>query len=360
MQRFLGGRILGALVSLLAVAIITLFYSRVLHVNQTTVALSFLLAILAVSAGRGMVVSAFMPVLATVAFNYFFLPPIGTLTIADPQNWVALFAFLVTSITGSQFSTRIRNEALEANQRRREVERLYRFSRQLLGEGNVIQLMNAIPDYIVECFEAGAAELFLPQKDKFYRSGFGASHLDEEKMKTAFLRDEMTLDGEHAEYFIPVRLGVRPIASLGISGAPLSKQSVEAIGSMVAIAIERARAVEQLGQTEAERQGERLKSALLDSITHDFRTPLTSMKAATTSLLAAGTPDAAQRKELLTIINEECDRLNRLVEEAAEMSRLEAGEFELNLAPTQIGAIIQAALAQCTSALAGRRSEEHT
>ena len=355
MQRFLGGRILGAAVSLVAVAVITLFYSRVLHVNQTTVALSFLLAILAVSALWGMVVSAFMSVVATVAFNYFFLPPIGTLTIADPQNWVALFAFLVTSITGSKFSTRIRKEALEAHQRRREVERLYRFSRQLLGEGNVIQLMNAIPDYIVESFEAGAAELFLPQKDKFYRSGFGAAHLDEEKMKTTFLRDEMTLDAEHAEYFVPVRMGVRPIASLGISGAPLSKQSVEAVGSMVAIAIERARAVEQLGQTEAERQGERLKSALLDSITHDFRTPLTSIKAAVTGLLTSNNSNSLQSRELLTIINEECDRLNHLVEEAGEMAKLEAGEISLDLAPIPIEEIIDAALAHCKSALAGRQ-----
>lgn len=354
MQRFLGGRILGAAVSLVAVAVITIFYSRVLHVNQTTVALSFLLAILAVSSVWGMVVSAFMSVVATVAFNYFFLPPIGTLTIADPQNWVALFAFLVTSITGSRFSTRIRKEALEAHQRRREVERLYRFSRQLLGEGNVIQLMNAIPDYIVECFEAGAAELFLPQKDKFYRSGFGAAHLDEEKMKTAFLRDEMTLDTEHAEYFVPVRMGVRPIASLGISGAPLSKQSVEAVGSMVAIAIERARAVEQLGQTEAERQGERLKSALLDSITHDFRTPLTSIKAAVTGLLTSNNTNTPQSRELLTIINEECDRLNHLVEEAGEMAKLEAGEISLDLAATPIEEIIDVALAHCKSALGGR------
>jgi two-component system sensor histidine kinase KdpD len=243
---------------------------------------------------------------------------------------------------------------MEAHQRRREVERLYRFSRQLLGEGNVIQLMNAIPDYIVESFEVGAAELFLPQKEKFYRSGFGAAHLDEEKMKTAFLRDEMTLDGEHAEYFVPVRMGVRPIASLGISGAPLSKQSVEAIGSMVAIAIERARAVEQLGQTEAERQGERLKSALLDSITHDFRTPLTSMKAAVTGLLASNNSNSSQSRELLTIINEECDRLNHLVEEAGEMAKLEAGEVTLDLVPTPIEEIIDAAIAHCKSALAGR------
>ncbi len=350
----LGGRVFGIGVSLAIVAGLTVFYRHARDVNQTTIALTFLLAILAVSAVWGMAVSVFMSVTAVLTINYFFLPPVGTFTIADPQNWVALFAFLVTSIVGSQLSARIRTEADSAHQRRREIERLYKFSQKLLAEGNVIQLMNAIPNYIVESFEGGAAELFLPQKDKFYRSGFGAAHLDEEKMKSVFLRDEGIIESQEGLYFIPVRMGVRPIGSLGISGSRLSRQTLDAVGSLVAIAIERARAIEKLGETEAERQGERLKSALLDSIAHDFRTPLTSIKAATTSLLAAENPDPAQKRELLTIINEECDRLNRLVEEAAEMSRLEAGEFELNLAPTQINDIIQAALAQCSLALAGR------
>lgn len=350
----LSGRAFGFTVSLAIVAGITLFYRHALHVNQTTIALTFLLAILAVSAVWGMAVSVFMSVAAVLAINYFFLEPVGTFTISDPQNWVALLAFLVTSIMGSQLSARIRKEADEAHQRRREIERLYKFSQKLLAEGNVIQLMNAIPNYIVESFEAGAAELFLPVKDKFYRSGFGAAHLDEEKMKSVFLRDEGVFESQEGLYFIPVRMGVRPIGSLGISGSRLSRQTLDAVGSLVAIAIERARAVEKLGETEAERQGERLKSALLDSIAHDFRTPLTSIKAATTSLLAEEIPDRGQTRELLTIINEECDRLNRLVEEAAEMSRLEAGEFELDLAPTQIGDIIEAALEQCNTALAGR------
>jgi len=353
----LAGRVFGFAVALAMVSGITVVFRHARDVNQTTVALTFLLAILAVSAVWGMAVSVFMSIAAVLGFNYFFLPPIGTLTIADPQNWVALFAFLVTSIVGSQLSARIRKEADESHQRRREIERLYRFSQKLLAEGNVIQLMNAIPNYIVESFEGGAAELFLPQKDKFYRSGFGAAHLDEEKMKAVFLRDEGVFESQEGLYFIPVRMGVRPIGSLGISGSRLSRQTLDAVGSLVAIAIERARAVEKLGETEAERQGERLKSALLDSIAHDFRTPLTSIKAATTSLLAAESPDHGQTRELLTIINEECDRLNRLVEEAAEMSRLEAGEFELDLAPTQIGDIIQAALEQCETSLAGRSVE---
>jgi len=354
MQRFLGGRVVGFSVSVAIVAGVTFIYYRVLHVNHTTVALSFLLGILAVSAVWGMAVSVFMSVLAMLSLNYFFLPPVGMFTIADPQNWVALIVFLITSITGSRLSSRIRTEADEAHHRRREVERLYRFSRKLLGEGNVIQLMNAIPDYIVESFEAGAAELFLPQKDKFYRSGFGASQLDEDGMKAAYANDEITINAASGVYYIPVRLGVRPIGSLGISGSQLSRQTVEAVSTLVAIAIERARAVEQLGQTEAERQGERLKSALLDSITHDFRTPLTSMKAAVSSLLTSENTDPAQRRELLTIIDEECDRLNRLVEEAGEMAKLEAGEVELDLEPTPLREIVDASLAHCKMALAGR------
>jgi len=355
MSRLFVGRGIGFVVAIILLASITFSYTKLIHVNQTTVALSFLLAILAVSAVWGMVVSIFMSVSAMLLFNYFFLPPVGTLTIADPQNWVALFAFLFTSIMGSQLSARIRKEADAAHSRRREVERLYAFSQKLLGEGNVIQLMNAIPNFLVDCFEAGAAELFLPQKDKYYRSGYGAAQVDEEQMKTAFLRDEIICDAVQRLYFLPVRLGVKPIGSLGISGARLTRQTLDAISSLVAIAIERARAIEQIGETEAERQGERLKSALLDSIAHDFRTPLTAIKAAATDLLASDAPETPQRRELLTIINEECDRLNRLVEEAAEMARLEAGEIQLDLEPVPASVIIEAALQHMKKSLGDRR-----
>lgn len=354
MLRLVAGRGIGFVAAAILLSSITVIYSKIIHVNQTTVALSFLLAILAVSAVWGMVVSVAMSVCAMLLFNYFFLPPIGTFTIADPQNWVALFSFLFTSIMGSQLSARIRREADEANSRRREVERLYSFSQKLLGEGNVIQLMNAIPNFLVECFEAGAAEVFLPQKDKFYRSGYGAAQVDEEQMKNAFLRDETVYDSENALYFVPIRLGVKPIGSLGISGSRLSRQTLDAIGSIVAIAIERARAIEQIGETEAERQGERLKSALLDSIAHDFRTPLTSIKAAVTDLLATCSGQTPQQQELLTIINEECDRLNRLVEEAGEMARLEAGEIQLHLEPVSVATLVDSALQHLKKSLGDR------
>src|ERR1700745_2712829 len=141
-----------------------------------------------------MAVSVLMSVAAMLAFNYFFLPPVGTLSVTDPQNWVALFAFLLTSITGSQLSSRIRREADAANRRRREIEHLYSFSQKLLGEGNVIQLLNAIPNHIVDSFETGAASLYLADKQKFYRSGFGTLQLEEEQLRAAFEREEPCVD----------------------------------------------------------------------------------------------------------------------------------------------------------------------
>jgi two-component system, OmpR family, sensor histidine kinase KdpD len=332
---------------------ITFLYRRIIIVNQTTVALSFLLAILAVSTFWGFTVSAFMSVTAMLAFNYFFLPPVGTFSIADPQNWAALFAFLATSLIASQLAARMRREADEAQQRRIEIERLYTFSQHLLVSGNVITLLNAIPNHIVEAFEVGAAALYLEYKQKFYHSG-AAPHLTEEELKRATQRQEPLRDAARGLCFVPVRMGTRAIGSLGISGRLLSRQTLEALGSMIAIAFERARAVEELGKTEAMREGERLKSALLDSVTHDFRTPLTSIKASVTSLLSGPGASSSQQRELLTVIDEECDRLNRLVGDAAEMARLDAGEFELNLAPNAMPDIISAALQHCKSALGSR------
>ncbi|HVA72216.1 MAG TPA: DUF4118 domain-containing protein [Candidatus Limnocylindrales bacterium] len=353
MFRRLPIRALHCALALAIVIGITFFYGRIVTVNQTTVALTFLLAILAVSTVWGFVVSAFMSVAAMLAFNYFFLPPVGTFTIADPRNWAALFAFLATSLIASQLATRARREADEAQQHRREIERLYAFSQQLLVSGNVIRLLNAIPNHIVETFEVGAAAIYLESKNKFYHSG-ASPHFADEELKGATAREEPLRDAGRSLCFVPVRMGTRPIGSLGISGRLLSRQTLEALGSMIAIAFERARAVEELGKAEATREGERLKSALLDSVTHDFRTPLTSIKASVTSLLSTENSPEAQQRELLTVINEECDRLNQLVGDAAEMARLDAGEFELNLAPHAMKEIVSAALSHCKSALGGR------
>lgn len=357
MLRFLNSKVFSAVVVLAIVAAITWFYRSIVPVNATTVALTFLLAILVVSTIWGIGISVLMSVVAVLVFNYFFLPPVGTFTIADPQNWVALFVFLVVAVIASNLSASAKRQAQEATQRRREAEKLYAFSQRLLSEGNVVRLLNSIPNYIVEAFEIGSCALFNAESGEVYRSTPGISGLDIEQLKIATTREEPMIDRESGLQFVSVRLGVRPIGSIGISGAPLWQQTLESLATLVAIAIERARAVEQLSKTEAAREGERLRSALLDSITHDLRTPLTSIKASATGLLFNEAATLEERRELLTIINEESDRLNRLVEHATKMARLEAGEFQLKLAPQNVPTLVEAALEYCKNRLGERYVE---
>ncbi|HKV05449.1 MAG TPA: DUF4118 domain-containing protein [Candidatus Acidoferrales bacterium] len=352
-------RVLQFAAALGVVVAITVLYRKMLPVNQTTVALTFLLAILAVSTVWGRAVSVTMSVAAVLAFNYYFLPPIGTFTIADPQNWVALAAFLITALIASQLATRARQKAAEASARQRDIERLYSFSQGLLESRNVMELLNRIPAQIVKAFEVGAAALFLADKQKVYRSGPVTPQLDVESLKASLAREEAVIDLPNSVCILPVRMGVHPIGSLGISGTMLSRQTLEAIGTLVAIAMEHARAVEQVGQTEAAREAEKLRTALLDAVTHALRTPLTSIKASVTNLLSNPNLGGGQRHELLTIINEESDRLNRLVGEAGEMARLDAGEVELNVEPQPIDHVITAALEQCRNSLGNRTVRVH-
>ncbi len=130
MHRFmLAGRVVG---SIGAIALITGLYAQFLLVNPTTVALTYLIAILLIATAWGIVEATTASVAAVLCFNFFFLPPVGTLTIADPQNWVALLAFLATAIVASQLSGRARRREIDAAARRRDLERLYTLSRALL------------------------------------------------------------------------------------------------------------------------------------------------------------------------------------------------------------------------------------
>jgi two-component system sensor histidine kinase KdpD len=335
-----------------AVLVVVLFYHVVTRVSHTTVALTFLIGVLIVSANWGLRPAIFMALVAALAFNFGFLPPLGRLNISDPENWITLLAFLVTAAIASQLAERARREAERANERRREAERLYKFSQELLSSDNVAELLNAIPQYIVDCLGVKAAAIALPNRTDIYRSSAAIHDLERHDLQLVCMRGEPMTDPEKKAVFIPLRMGVRVVGSLGISGAVLSRETLEAMSSLIAIAIERAGAIEKLGRAEAARESEQLRSALLDSVTHEFRTPLTAIKASATSLLSNPTLDAAQRLELLTVINEESDRLNRLVGEAAEMAQLDANQFELQLQAQPIQQAIKDALEKAKPTLA--------
>jgi len=319
-----------------------------LHVNQTTVALMFLVLVLLTSAYWGLRYAVAFAVGATAAFNFFFLPPVGTFTIADPQNWVALFAFLITALVASNLAERARREAEGAQQRRREVERLYGLSQRLLASDNVLELLNALPKYVQETFSVGSVVAMAADHPTVYRSSLDAP-FEESVLRSTLLRGEpITQKGVS---YVPVRLGMRTVGALGIAGADLPRATLDALGSLTGLAVERARALEALSKNRAEQEHERLRTALLDSVTHEFRTPLTSIKASVTTLLSGAGLDDSGRHDLLAVIDEETDRLNRLVGEASEMAQLDSGMFKLDLQPHAIADALAPALEDARGAL---------
>ena len=331
-------------VCIVIVAVVVAAYRHINVLNPTTVALTFLLAVLVVSAFWGLRFSIFLAILATLAFNYYFLPPYRTFTVADPQNWIALVAFLVTALIASQLSEKARRQTLASTQRRKEIERLYGFSQQLLTTENLPELLNVLPRFVVEGFGVGAAALFVPGRQDIYRSDPNTKEIDADRLRSVAARGEPSIDADHGISFAPLRLGMKSAGAIGISGATLSRETLEALGTLIAIAIERTGAVEKLSKAEASRESEKLRSAILDSVTHEFRTPLTSIKASVTTMLADANLDLSQRHELLTIIDEEADQLNHLIGEAAEMAQLDANQVELHREPHGVSEAIERAL----------------
>jgi len=325
-----------------------------LHVNQTTVALMFLVMVLLTSAYWGLRYALVMALLATAAFNFFFLPPFGTFTIADPQNWVALFAFLVTALVASNLAERARREAEAAKQRRRDVERLYGLSQRLLASENALELLNALPGYVHETFSVGSVVAMAADHPTVYRSSLEAV-FEESVLRSTLLRGEPITQGGVS--YVPLRLGMRTVGALGVTGAELSRETLDALGSLAGLAIERARALEALSKNRAEQEHERLRTALLDSVTHEFRTPLTSIKASVTTLLSGAELDDRGRRDLLTVIDEETDRLNRLVGEASEMAQLDSGKFKLQLDSHSIRDALDPALQDAKCPLEGHPVE---
>ena len=344
-KRPLENLILRFVSSAILVAAITFLCFKVLHVNYATVGFGFLLAVLFISASWGLRYAIFAAVLATIAYNYFFLPPLFQFSIADPQNWIALLTFLVTAVVASQLSERARRSAMHAEQRRREFERLYALSQQLWLTENAFELLNLIPKNIVESFEVTGAAVFLEGKqDAYFFNGESRRLFPLDQLKAISDRGEPVLDRQSRICYVPLRMGVRSVGTLALSGCDLSRESLEAIGSLVAISIERASTIEKLTKSEAARESDRLRSVLLDSVTHEFRTPLTAIKASAETLLSEIHLEKPQREDLLHIINEESDRLNRLVGAAAEVAQLDAHELQFTFEPHQIREAIDRAV----------------
>ncbi|HTZ89253.1 MAG TPA: DUF4118 domain-containing protein, partial [Alloacidobacterium sp.] len=282
-----------------ALCAIVALYHLWLHVNPTTVALSLLLLILALAARWGLRYAVVTSIAAAALFNFFFLPPIGTFTIADTQNWVALFAFLGTSIIASRLSSRIQEEAEQAKSGKREVEILFQVSRELLQTENVAELLNAIPSCVETATGASAVVLYISQGKKIHFSaGVGWQDLERIDLEAATLLPRIATSENTGWSMAPIRVGVKPRGVLLLKGGSLSDATMEALGSLVSIAIDRAEALENVARSEASRESERLRTALLDSITHELRTPLTAIKASASALISTEQMGPADRREM--------------------------------------------------------------
>jgi two-component system sensor histidine kinase KdpD len=350
-------RVFKTIAALAIIAALTFLFYKVLPVNGTTVALVFVLAILAIATAWGLTEAILASVLAMLCFNFFFLPPIGTLTIADPQNWLALLTFLITAIVASQLSAIVRKREREATARRDEVEKLYELSRAVMLTAHG-KLAAELPAHIVRIFGASGVAFYDRATGEVHRAGPRDVPLPDARLKDMALQGTAFQDPAASLITLPVSLGGQCIGALSVLGAGISEAVVHAFANLMAIAIETEHAHELANRAEAARQNEQLKSTLLDAVAHDFKTPLTSIKAAATALLAGHSregdkpePDKlepnereSRERELLTVVDEESDRLTQLVDEAIQVARIEAGQLKLERRTVSLLDIVRPAM----------------
>lgn len=356
--RFLASRIgsltLRLIAGLAVIAAITFLCIRLIPVNATTVGFGYLVAILVIATGWGFLEAVAASLAAVACLNFFFLAPVGTFNIADPQNWVALLAFLAASIIASRLSARAKQRTQEALDRQEEMERLYALSRAILLTDTSQAPAKQITLRIQEIFEFPALALYDGSTGEIHRAGAEDLPGHDDKLKQAASRGTLLTDEANRTAVIPVRLGGHVIGSLAVRGGASSHTALQALSNLVAIALEKVRGQEAANRAEAARQSEELKSTLLDSIAHEFKTPLTSIKAAATALLSTPTPSREEQRELLTVVDEEADRLGRLVTEAIQMARIEAGKIKLNTALRSVEGLIHRILQQMKPLVEGR------
>jgi two-component system sensor histidine kinase KdpD len=336
------------------IGLLTFTISKVLPVNATTAGFAYLIAILFGATLWGLAEATIGSIVAVLCFNYFFLPPVGTFTIADPQNWVALFALLITSITASRLSTRVRKQAIEAQERQQEMERLYALSRSILLIDSTQSVARQVVNQVAQTFDAPAVVLYDHPTGEIFRAGREEFTGTEEQLRQAASQGTQIHEPGDRTWITAVRLGVQPVGALGISGVDLSDSAVQSLTNLVAIGLERARAQESASRAEAARQSDELKSTLLDAIAHEFKTPLTTIKASTTALLSAKPPKPEQQREYIVLVDEEADRLSGLVSEAIQMARIEAGQVRLQLEETAIPELLESVLGKMKSVVDDR------
>ncbi|HET6960918.1 MAG TPA: ATP-binding protein [Terriglobia bacterium] len=359
MEHFLRQRVLGYLSPLAGVGAVTLSYKLLITgVNATTLALSFLLVVLLTAAYSGLGPAILAALASMLCFNFFFLEPIGTFTIHDPQNWVALFAFLVTAIIASQLSSAARKRTREAEESHEQVWKLYQVSRAIITTPDPETAVAIISEQVREIFNIGNCEVYVPDEGGKLGRTEAAAQVNASNLLLQEVFESGAIRGDAGEgaIYAPLKVGVRVTGVMVLTSCELKRATIEAIGVLVALALERARFLKELSRTEALRQSDQLKSALLASVSHDLRTPLTSIRAAVDNLLDKSLDwDRDALREFHLIISEEVGRLTRLVQNLLEMARIEAGELHPAREWASVNEMIDTVLERCAATLANHQ-----
>jgi two-component system sensor histidine kinase KdpD len=324
----------------LATAGLILIGYRFLAINAATAALLMLLLVLGAAAHWGLAEAFFTSIVCVFGLNFYFLPPIGTFTISDPENWVALLVFLVTSVTASQLSAQAKRRAEEAVAGRIETGRLYEISRALLMDeaSDTIRLSVAKTGQILGIDHIAFLDL---ATGDIYGSLEASGLTQEDMMRVAELGE--ACGNDHASV-TPVRLGTRIVGSLALHGGPLDSTVRESVASLLAINYERVRALDRAAASEIARRNEEFKSSLLDGLAHDLKTPLTAIRTCVTHLITAPPRSEAVRDELLSIIDQESERLQGTITEAIQLARIESRELHLRREPVSAAELIRTAI----------------
>jgi two-component system sensor histidine kinase KdpD len=361
--------------ALIAVAL-ALGFGEVIQqwVGAGNVDLIFLTAIVAVAVRFGLLPSLMASVAAAIAYNFFFLPPLYTFTIADPANAVAFSFFTLVAIVVSGVTARARTQAVAALDRARVTEALYSFSRKLAGAGTLDDVLWATA-YQAALMLKVRVVILLPEDGSIaVKAGYPPEDIlddaDLAAAKWAWQNDRAagrgsdTLPGAK-RLFLPMRTGRGAVGVMGIDSdkpgpllTPDRRRLLDALRDQAALAIERVQLVEAMGRLERTAETERLRSALLTSISHDLKTPLAAVLGAAGALRDLGAKlNDAEKADLLTTVIDESERLNRFIANLLDMTKLESGAVSPNVSLHDLGEIVGSALRRASRILSHHHVE---
>jgi two-component system sensor histidine kinase KdpD len=347
-------RVMAGLLFIVAIALML----ETFRVNSTTAGFAYIVVVLLIGARWGLIESVSAAVAAAFCLNYFFLPPVRTFNIADPHNWVAMSAFLVTSLVASQLSELARRRNGQLHQRQMEMERLYALSRGIMLIDSEKPAGVQIAAEVVRIYNVESVTIYDQTDDQVYAAGTVQAPPSQDALRELTVRGGMQENAASNTFMASITLGGRSIGAVAVEGRPngamLSESALYAITNLIAVGMDKARTQELASRAEAARQSEQFKSTLLDSVAHEFKTPLTSIKAATSTILTAKNLTSAQQHELLTIIDQESERLSGMVTEAIHLARVESGRLHLSRTLRDVGELVQEGLKQSSAVVSGR------